>query len=155
MKKSYLVILFIALMSFVFVGCGNEKEINLNNNTINNNKIDVEDNDNDDDTNTNIKLYSDNTKIVYDFSGVYSMVFYHDGTNITGQEYYFNYNTKTMAAAAVASIKSTYEDGDNIESVKQDGKYVIVRFTAAEYQDLTLEEVKTTYTYLKEIQENN
>lgn len=108
--------------------------------------------DSEDNTAEDFKLYSDDTKIVYNFAGVYLLVYYHDGVNITGEEYYYNYGNSEAAALGVAALKSQLQTTDNVESITQNGKYIVVKFSEEEYKDLTLEEVKATYSYLEMIE---
>lgn len=150
--KKLLFCLFIGLISFALTGCGerSQEDINELGDIINNN-----DKNNNNDNNTDIKLYSDNTKLVFDFNSVYKIVYYHSGNKITGLEYYYDYQDATTASYAYSAIKANYTSEDSIESVKQNGKYIIVKFKEEEFADTTLEEVKETYSYLKQVYENN
>ena len=102
----------------------------------------------------NLELYSDDTKIVFNFNDIYQIVYYYSGNEITGLEWYYNYEDRTTASYAIASIKAGLNDTD-VESVTQNGKYVVVKFKESEYEGLTLEQVKTTFAYLEEIKKNS
>lgn len=151
MKKGIIFSLLLIFMCFTLVGCTKEKTdeddiLNQFNDNQQDNKEDEED--------YKIDLYSDNTKMVFDFSGVYKIVYYYNGDKITGLEYYFDYQDKSTAKYAVTAIKSQYEAEDNIKSVEQKGQYVIVKFTEEEYKDTTVEEIKQTYSYLEQVYDN-
>lgn len=144
-KKIILNGILILVLVFGVVGCGsqspssNEKNTSQGENIINNEEI---------------KLYSDDTKLVFNLSA-YTAVYYFEGDVVTGLEYYFEYPDSATAAAAVSSIKAGYTAEDNIEKVIQKGNYVIVKFKNAEYQDLKVSEIKETYKYLDEFYKNN
>lgn len=61
MRNKILVGLFLVIMSFTLVGCGKEAIIDKDEENLKQNT------DNDQENNLNINLYSDNTKIVFDF----------------------------------------------------------------------------------------
>lgn len=149
MKKA-LGILISIFMIFALVGCGNDEK-NIGDIIENQNN----DNKNNEDSEENIKLYSDDTKLVFNFNGVYQIVYYYSDDKITGLEYYYNYGDSATAKYAVTTLKSAYEQETNIKSVEQKGSYVIVKFTEKEYKDDTVEEIKQTYSYLEQIYENS
>ena len=152
-KKVFAGIL-ICFMMFAITGCGKEEGFNPEN--IFNNDTENSDNDNESsDGEADIKLYSDDTKLVFNFSGVYQIVYYYSGDKITGLEYYYNYGDSATAKYAVSAIKANYTNENNIKSVEQKGKYIIVKFEEGEYKDQTVEEIKQTYSYLEQIYENN
>ncbi len=79
-------------------------------------------------------------------------IYYHNGKDITGYEVRVSYDSHEEAELA----KSEYvpEEGDNIESIKVDGKDIVVKYSPDEYSDMSLEDVKQTYEMLKIIQGN-
>ena len=98
-----------------------------------------------------IKLYSDNSKIVFKTEqGM--MVYYYSGEKITKYEVYLDYNDAATAKFAL-SVLDDEEDGIKKKYTK--GKYLVIEYDESEYDTLTLTEVKTMYSYLEEIKKNN
>lgn len=154
MKKKVLLGFLFSLIILLSVGCGKEEK-DLNG-IFGGKGNDVTEKDNDNgstpsDQVDEISLYSDDTKMVFDFMGVYKLVYYYSGDVITGLEYYFDYGAAATAAYSVATIKSTYQQ-ENIKSVVQKGRYVIVTFNESEYASTTVEEIKSTFSFLAEVQ---
>lgn len=149
MKKKILVCLFVSVMCFNLTGCGKEEA--LNNEDI---KKQVDSN-TESEEDYNIKLYSDDTKMVFNFSGIYYVTYYYSGDKITGLEYVYDCGDKSTAKLTEASIKANYETVDNVKSVDRKGKYVIITWTEEEYKDDTVEEIKETYSYLEEVQKES
>lgn len=153
MKKKVMMCILAILLSFIIVGCGNNGAID--NDESNDNNENINENTNVEETIDNFNLYSDDTKIVFNYMGVYQIVYYHTGDTITGLEWYYNYENSETASYMVAGIKASIDEDDNVESVKQKGKYVIVKFKEEEYKDMSLEQVKQSYSYLEEVKNNN
>lgn len=133
MKKIWKV-LFTIIACFILAGCGEAKP---EDEPINNSETD------------NIKLYSDDKKIVYDYSGVYKLVFYYEENEITGYELYYEYETVDLAKYAKDALETQYNN--SVESVLQKGRYIIVTYSEDTYKDLTVDMVKTSYSHLKEV----
>jgi uncharacterized protein YxeA len=150
MKNTLLIILCCVLLIGI-TGCGNNNDDNSNNNSNTNNNSNNNNNNNSNNSEEDLTLYSDDTKIVFDFNNAYKMVFYYKGNNITGLEYYFDYGTAEIAKASVAAIKANMESDSEVKSVNQNGRYVQVTFKSSAYEDLTVEQVRTIYSYLKEV----
>lgn len=148
MKKKILASLLAVAICIALTGCVNKKNNNDNNNQseqgVNEENIDAE-----------IKLYSDDKTIVFDFLGAYKMVFYYSGDKITGHELFYDFGDSATASIGKASIEANLTDEDNVESVKQNGRYIIVKYKEIEFRNMTVEEIKTIYSYLKEIQKSN
>ncbi len=153
MKKKVMMCILAILLSFIIVGCVNNGAID--NDESNDNNENINENTNVEETIDNFDLYSDDTKIVFNYMGVYQIVYYHTGDTITGLEWYYNYENSETASYMVAGIKASIDEDDNVESVKQKGKYVIVKFKEEEYKDMSLEQVKQSYSYLEEVKNNN
>lgn len=153
MKKKVMMCILAILLSFIIVGCVNNGAID--NDESNDNNENINENTNVEETIDNFNLYSDDTKIVFNYMGVYQIVYYHTGDTITGLEWYYNYENSETASYMVAGIKASIDEDDNVESVKQKGKYVIVKFKEEEYKDMSLEQVKQSYSYLEEVKNNN
>lgn len=149
MKKvgKLLLVLFISLS---LMACSKEENEPIpGNNDAPIENTDNSENQGDADDLENLNLYSDDTKIVFNFNDVYNIVYYYEGNEITGMEYYYNYQTSEVAAYAKAGIEASKDE--NVESVIQKGQYIIVKFNEKEYNDYTLEEIKQTYSYLEEV----
>lgn len=96
-----------------------------------------------------MKLYSDDTKIVFNMQDVYYLVYYHNGHEITGLEYIYDYQDSAAAKSAAAVLKTTQDE--NIEKIEAIGSKVKVVFKKEQYKGETLESVRQTYSYLEEI----
>ena len=159
--------IFISIMSFLLVfsltGCGKEK-VNEENNQNNFKEVESPKTTNDvekvDETansssenlsgvNEFKALYSDQNKMVFEYTDNSKIVFYHNGTKITGYELYYNYEDAATANLAKQTIKS--EDSEDIKDVRVEGSMIIVTYAESTYKDLTLEDVRTVYSYLKEV----
>ena len=149
MKKKILLSLLVVLSLFLVVGCGSKKTeskdstSNKGNDVVDNNKENEAD---------DIKLYSDDTKIVFD-SGEGKIVFYYEGDKITAHHVYINYGSASLAQTAYASVKLEEEEGIKKAYVK--GSYLVVEYEDSEFENLTLDDVKTAYSYLEQVQKNN
>lgn len=149
MKKKLLVGLFTIIICFALMGCGKQEVLNnggetkVENEPQNNNSEEI------------LNLYSDDNKIVFNYTDVYYIIYYHEGEKITGLEYVYQYDNAETAKIAKTMLDSTYEEEDNVKDVVIKGKYIIITFTEEAYKDETLESVKTTYSYLEQIYKNN
>ena len=101
-----------------------------------------------------IELYSDDTKIVFK-NGNNKVVFYYSGNKITGQRIYYDYTNSHYAEIAYAALE--LDDDDDIEKAYIEGRYLVVEYKESMYENLTTEEVREIYSYLKEAKqaENN
>ena len=117
MKKKIILTLFVLVMCFGLVGCGQkEEDKNINNdvkqdevktNNSNNTQSETQDNTVQNEE-TNIELYSDDTKIV--FKNDQGMaVYYYKGKEITGSHLYMDYGTEEAAKIAL-SVLNTEEN---------------------------------------------
>ena len=96
-----------------------------------------------------IELYSDGTKIVFG-NGNSKLVYYYSGDEITKYEAYLDYGT----AAAAQYAYSIFEKDDSIKNAYVKGKYLVVEYDESLYENLTVSEVRTLYSYLEEVQNN-
>lgn len=128
--KKVLLVVAICLLSLSLVGCNKEKEK---------------------DNNKEISLYSDKTKIVFDNNGYYKMVYYYEGDKITGIKHYYDLETEEKATEKLVKDKEDLKYNITIKSITQEGRYVIYTMAESEYKDLTVEKVKTDYSYLTEV----
>lgn len=157
--KSLFSILFICIISISLTACGNNKIDNnvddiINQSENNNKKNDNNDNKTEEDEYDYIKLYSDDTKIVFNMENVYYIVYYHNGNDITGLEYIYDYPDAATARYTETVLKASYQDDSSVEKIEVKGKQLRVKFKESAYDGETLESVKRAYSYLKEVKEN-
>lgn len=148
--KNLFAILLISIISISLTGCDDKNDDDIINNANkqsekNNTKKENED------VNDVVALYSDDTKMVFNVDDVYYMVYYHDGTKITGMEYVYSYPDVETAKFTETTLKSTYEKNDGVESVERSGKQIKILFDDDSYEDLSVEEVKKTYSMYEQI----
>lgn len=148
MKKKVLLILIIFLMTFTLLGCG--KESNKKEEKITRDEIEKLINDSDTSSDSEINLYSDDTKIVFE-NGNSKLVFYYSGNEITAYHSYIDYGDSVTAKYALKVL----ENGDNIDKIYTKGKYLVIEYDKSQYETLTLDEVKLTYSYLEELKKQN
>lgn len=143
--KGLFIVLSISLISVSMMGCGEKK-----NNTDDGNQLETETEGYD-----NTELFSDDTKIVFNVQNAYYIIFHHNGTDITGFEYTYDYGDVETAKALEGSIKATYELDETVEKVERNGSKLKIIFKESEYKDLTLESIKETYSYLEEVKKES
>ncbi|MBR6034285.1 MAG: hypothetical protein IKP28_06145 [Clostridia bacterium] len=93
-----------------------------------------------------LELYSDSTKIVF-ANGQTKMVFTYNGDEITGYMVYIDYENATTAAYALTLIDG---EDDSIEKAYVSGNYLVIEYAKSEYENLTVDDVRRAYSYLKE-----
>lgn len=71
-------------------------------------------------------------------------VFNHSGDKITGAAMYAEFENEDAAKAAFEEYKAENEDTTN---VSVNGKYFIIKSEANEFEDYTLEDIKSIYEY--------
>jgi len=149
MKKKLLLIIFVVGTLFLVTGCGNKKVDDINYESNNTNGTgEVKEND-DSSAYDDFELYSDNTKIVF-ANGSGKIVFYYSGNEITAHHVYFDYNNNAAAKLALQYL----EKDESIDKAYVKGRYLIVEYNKSEYENMTLEDVKTAYSYLEELKKN-
>lgn len=147
--KSLFVLLLVCGFTISLTGCGEKDNNDIGNQDNNENK---ESNNNSSDE---VKLYSDDTKLVFSVGGVYSAVFYHDGTNVTGMEYIYTYDDADTAKYSETVLKATYKQGEQgVKSITRSGRQIRIVFDESTYEDLTVESVKATYSMYEQIYNN-
>jgi len=97
------------------------------------------------------EVYSDETKIVYDYNNEYRIIVHKDGDEIIGIEHYYKFGSETEATNALNSLKLEYNDNINMENIVQKGQYVKVIFKEEMYENLTIPEIRKQYSQLSEI----
>lgn len=75
------------------------------------------------------------------------IVYYHDGTNITGMEIYYEYKTDEEASAANGKI--SMDGKDWAASKNLSGRYIVFGVVADEYAGLTVAQMKETIENMK------
>lgn len=158
------VFVFLSFFILLLTGCGgnkiSDKAKDIINETEEQIKEDIEkDSEVEKENNTNnelddIKLYSDDTKIVFNMNDIYYAVFYHDGTNITGLEYVYDYQDLEVAKFNEKILKAGYETESDVEKVERVGTKIRIKYKEEAYRGQTLESVKESYSYLEEIKQN-
>ena len=153
MKKKLLISILIVIFCFTLVGCGKTKEESKETNT--NASETTTDNSNDSTNGSSssdeeVKLYSDNTKYVFEFSNT-KYVFYYSGDKITAYHTYVDYNDSASAKAAYQLIKM--EDYPEVKNITLKGKYIVFEWAESEYEDLTASNIRTAYSYMKEVKQ--
>ena len=138
----------------VLTGCGKDNETPNNENNNNNQQEQQGGNNQQDNENIDMKLYSDDTKIVFDTTA-YKLVFYYSGNDITGYEMYYDFGSIEMATYGKKSIENNLGEDSDVLDIKQNGQYIIVKFAESEYEDLTVEGVRAAYSTLQEVKKSN
>lgn len=147
MKKS--LVLFFLLMSFVLVGCGSKTSKDTNE-IINNSNNDKETDTNNDD----IKLYSSSDRLVFNANNLYYIVVDFGSDNkATGLKWIYNYQDEKTAALMVAMIKTNLEDEDDVKSVTQDGKYIVVEYEKSAYEDMERATTEAAFSMYEKVNE--
>lgn len=143
MKNKILLSLLVIVMLFITTGCGNNTKEEINN------KEEIIEN-----TNTlseeEIKLYSDDTKMVFELENV-KHVFYYQGDIITAYHTYVDYNDLESAKYAYQYLKK--EDLENVDKYYLKGRYIIFEMKDSEYEDILVSDLRNLYSYMKELKE--
>lgn len=148
MKKRLLVV-FLIIVCFTLVGCGTDKKL-VENNDKNDSKTEKKSDVSNNSSNDEIELYSDSTKIVFKKDNS-KMVYYYSGEKVTKYEVYLDYGN---AATAKIMLEQLEDNDDTIKKKYIKGKYLVIEYAESEYEDLTVSDIRTAYSYLEELQEN-
>jgi hypothetical protein len=132
--RSILITLVLCTLLLPLSGCGKKTESDIQAETIN-------------------SLYTDDNKLVFAVGDIYKLVYYHDEDgNITGVEHYYEYSDETTANEKCEEDKESLKNDASIKNITCKGNYVIYTISDTEWGDLTLEKVKSTYSYLSEVE---
>ena len=93
-------------------------------------------------------LYTDEEKLVYDNNGIYKLVFYYKGEEITGLEHYYEYKDEKEADAKYKEDTEKYKNNVQIKKITKNGKFVVYTMAGEEYEGKTVSEVKSSYSFL-------
>ena len=137
MKKISLLFL-VMIMSFMLVGCGCNKKDNDGDKSKEVSQIEK----------TIKNLYTDEEKLVYDNSGIYKLVFYYKGEEITGLEHYYEYKDEKEAESKYKEDSEKYKNNAQIKKITKSGKFVVYTMVGEEYEGKTVSEVKSSYSFL-------
>lgn len=153
MKKKLLLGLLIIMSLFLVTGCGKDEGEPVENNETNEVEKDATGSS---DTLNDVELYSDDTKYVFQYQNI-THIFYYDGDEITGHHTYINYNDHASAEAAYSMYNlAELEDMDaEADRVYVSGKYLVFELNESEYENMTVSDVKTAYSYMTELKKGN
>ena len=103
----------------------------------------------------NIGLYSTDNRAVFNFGNVYYLVYDFNGEEVSDLNYYYEYEDEETAKYSYEYFKIALENNEinseEIDEIKQEGKYVIVKVKESMYADTTKEEVMEAYSYFEQI----
>ena len=145
MKRKIFICLLVFTLCFMMVGCGKTVEEIDDTNDVQDNDVTTETLEEDD-----VKLYSDNTKYVFEYANT-KYVFYYSGDKITAYQTYVNYESASTARAVRTALKK--EDYPGLKNVSIKGKYLIFDWDESTYEDMSASDLKTVYSYMKELKE--
>jgi hypothetical protein len=148
MKKILLSVLVVLLL-VVFVGCGKDNGNDAGDNNGGTNNGEVNNNSSSNSSNDEIKLYSDNTKMVFQV-GNSKLVYYYSGEKITAYHAYVDYENAATANYALTLIN--LDEDSNIKKAYTQGRYVVIEYAESEYKDTTTSEIRALYSYLEQVQ---
>lgn len=97
------------------------------------------------------ELYSDDTKIVYNYNDEYKIIIHKDGDKIIGIEHYYDFETSTSAHQAIDTLTAEYSANTNFDKIVQCDRYVKVIFKEDMYKDISLNDFKEKYKDLDEV----
>ena len=97
------------------------------------------------------EVYSDESRIVYDYKDEYRIIIHKDGDEIIGIEHYYKFDNENLADQALSVLADKYKFDNNIENIIQKGNYVKVVFKEDVYSNMTLADIKNKYKDLNEI----
>lgn len=158
-SKKLLAILLVCVVSISLTGCGSNIKNELDNivdQFENDNNQDEENKGNENNSNKDdsMKLYSDDTKLVFNMEDLYYIVFYHNGNEVTGLEYIYDYPDIETVKFFEKTVKASYEADDSVEKVEVKGKQLRIKFKKSVYDGQTVESIKQAYSYLEEMKGN-
>lgn len=132
--KKFLIALMVCTLVFPLSGCGKKSEKDIQAQTID-------------------KMYTDNNKLVLAVGDIYKLVYYHDKDGkITGLEHYYDYKDENTANEKCEQDKESLKNNASIKNITCKGNYVIYTMSDTEWGDLTIDKVKSTYSYLTVIE---
>lgn len=144
--KKFISIVMVCFLAFLLVGCNKENNENKENKKEEEKEVNkIEE--------TIKALYSDDEKLVYDNGGIYKIVVYYKGNEVTGFENYREYSDENEAKTKLEETKEFYKDNANVKNVLRSGKFVVTIFNENEYKDKTVEDIQNEYVSLRPVYE--
>ena len=146
--KKVLLFIFVLTISLVLTGCFGKKSSNVKLSPIEDDlSSDTYDNDSTSQTD-DLKLYSDDSKLVFEYTNT-KYVFYYSGDKVTGYYTYVDYETKENAKIIYNALNRS--DYDAVVDISLNGRYIVFRWDKSEYEDMSVEDIKAAYSYMKEL----
>lgn len=145
--KRKLIILGVAtiITCFIFTGCSSKNNSKNNDNKVEDTYYDSNETATTDD---DLKLYSDDTKYVFEMGNT-KYVFYYSGDKITAYHTYVDYNDVSNAKILFQQLKK--EDYPEVKDYYLKGKYIVFEWSESTYENLSASDLKTVYSYMKEV----
>lgn len=139
--KKVLRISMISFLCFMLVGCGCSKKENKTTEKVEENVAE--------------KLFTDNTKLVFNNNNIYKLVFYFNTDNeITGYEHYYEYASEADAEEKYKKDSIELKNDSSIKKIERKGKFVIYTMASSEYEGKTVSEVQDLYSFLIPVYKN-
>lgn len=101
-----------------------------------------------DDFELNIK--EDDQKIIWEVENT-TIVYYHDGQDVTGYEAYIETSSAADAKVAIDVYQKNAEQDDTIDEVSRKGKYIYIKYNKSGFEYVTYDELKETSDMLKSL----
>jgi len=149
MKRKVILTMLVLVLFFAITGCGKNKGLA---DAADKNSVEQADTSGDNSSYDDIELYSDSTKYVFELSNT-KYVFYYSGDTITAYHTYVDYNDAATAKTAYQLLK--LEDYPEVNKYYVKGKYIVFEWNKSQYEDMTVSELKTAYSYMKELKKSN
>jgi len=145
--KKFLSVFMVCLLSFLLVGCGCDKDKDKDKNKEENKETKKI-------AETIKSLYTDDEKLVYDNGGVYKIVFFYSGNEITGLQHYYEYENEADAESKFKEYQENYKNYASIKNISKVDKFVVLTMASSEYEGKTVDNIKESYSFLKPVYEN-
>ena len=149
MKKKILLGFLAMTFCFTLTGCGDSNKEEVIDDTSSNIEETIE-NTKESGVEEELKLYSDDTKYVFQYGNI-THVFYYSGDTITAYHSYIDYGDANTAT--LTNNLLSVEDLVDVDKHYVKGKYIVFEHNKNQYEDMTVSELKTAYSYMKEIKE--
>lgn len=143
--KNILKISICVCLCLILMGCGCSKK---EDNQKKNNETKIE--------KISDKLYTDDTKLVFNNNNMYKLVFYYNDLNqITGYEHYYEYATEKDAENNYKTALEELSGNILISKIERKNNYVIYTMANSEYEGKSVDDIKESYSFLIPVYKNN